>query len=89
MVNTSHMLPDVLKGAKAKCIDNSTHDEEPSLPDDVAQVRQIASVLQLPSQARSTTHYRFYEYFMIHRTNKLHCEEYISYRFKVWKLKRN
>ena len=43
-----------LKNAKAKCIDTSTDDEEPSLPDDVAQERQIASVMQLPNQARST-----------------------------------
>ena len=40
--------------AKSKCIDTSTDDEEPSLPDDVAQERQIASVMQLPNQARST-----------------------------------
>ena len=43
---------------KSKCIDTSTDDEEPSLPDDVAEVRQIASVLQLPSQTRSTIHHR-------------------------------
>ena len=49
-----------LKAAKHGCDDTSS-DNEDVLPDPVTQVRgEIAAVLQLPSQSRSTTHTRSY-----------------------------